>query len=154
METLKSLTELTKKPILMLSSGFIWSFSVRNLAFFKCFLTTKWHKRPNKIQKARPSIWLVNVMYVYITNLIYLATPNFNLTIFFAINNTQYFFCFSSINAKGSQMWFQQWFMWLVSSCPNPFQNKVRKTFLLFLLVLVMLTVAMNELLCLKNAGA
>ena len=47
--------------------------------------------------------------------------PNFN----------QYFFCFSSINAKGSQMWFQQWFMWLVSSCPNPFQNKVRKTFLL-----------------------
>ena len=117
---------IDKKKSVVHSFGLIWTFSVRFLAFeisnvsrWMLFQTKKNHK------KVRPQVWLV---------LWYWSYEIWNLTIISEIYNNQYFFCFSSINAKGSQMWFQQWFMWLVSSCPNPFQNKVRKTFLLFLL--------------------
>ena len=89
---------------------------------FLTFLDEKNFRAKKNHKKVRPQIWLV---------LWYWSYEIWNLTIISEIYNNQYFFCFSSINAKGSQMWFQQWFMWLVSSCPNPFQNKVRKTFLL-----------------------
>ena len=105
----------------VLSFGLIWSFSVRFLAFLT-FLDEKNFRAKKNHKKVRPQVWLV---------LWYWSYEIWNLTIISEIYNNQYFFCFSSINAKGSQMWFQQWFMWLVSSCPNPFQNKVRKTFLM-----------------------
>ena len=89
---------------------------------FLTFLDEKNFRAKKNHNKVRPPVWLV---------LWYWSYEIWNLTIISEIYNNQYFFCFSSINAKGSQMWFQQWFMWLVSSCPNPFQNKVRKTFLL-----------------------